>query len=109
MTGDDAIALVLAICLVPLGGLIACVDSALGRVSVARVDEFLREDRPGARALSVIVADRARYTNLLLMLRMTCELTATVLVFIVSLAVGVFISIFDFIFTQGLTLLSGLG
>jgi preprotein translocase SecE subunit len=33
----------------------------------------------------------------------------TVLVFIVSLAVGVFISIFDFIFTQGLTLLSGLG
>ena len=33
----------------------------------------------------------------------------TVLVLIVSLAVGVFISIFDFIFTQGLTLLSGLG
>jgi hypothetical protein len=32
-----------------------------------------------------------------------------VLVFIVSFAVGIFISIFDFIFTQGLTLLSGLG
>jgi preprotein translocase subunit SecE len=33
----------------------------------------------------------------------------TVLVFVVSLVVGVFISIFDFIFSQGLTLLSGLG
>ena len=33
----------------------------------------------------------------------------TVLVFIVSFAVGIFISIFDFIFTQGLTLLNGLG
>jgi magnesium and cobalt exporter, CNNM family len=84
MTGDDAVALVVAICLVPLGGLLACVDSALGRVSVARVEEFLRQDRPGARALSVVVADRARYTNLLLMLRMSCELTATVLVFIVA-------------------------
>ena len=73
MTGDDIVALVVAICLVPLGGLLACVDSALGRVSVARVEEFLREDRKGARALSLIVADRARYTNLLLMLRMSCN------------------------------------
>jgi CBS domain containing-hemolysin-like protein len=84
MTTADAVVLVVAICLVPLGGLLACVDSALGRVSVARVEEFLREDRAGARALSVVVADRARYTNLLLMLRMSCELTATVLVAIVA-------------------------
>ena len=33
----------------------------------------------------------------------------TVLVFVVSFAVGVFISIFDFIFSQGLSFLSGLG
>jgi preprotein translocase subunit SecE len=33
----------------------------------------------------------------------------TVLVFVVSFAVGVFISFFDFIFSQGLSLLSGLG
>jgi CBS domain containing-hemolysin-like protein len=84
MNSADIIALVVAICLIPLGGLIACVDSALGRVSVARVDEFVREERRGAKALSVIVADRARYTNLLLMLRVTCELTATVLVAIVA-------------------------
>ena len=33
----------------------------------------------------------------------------TMLVFIVSFAVGIFISFFDFIFTQGLTLLNKLG
>ncbi|MGI8762350.1 MAG: hemolysin family protein [Jatrophihabitantaceae bacterium] len=84
MSAADVIALVIAICLVPLGGLLACVDSALARVSVARVEEFLREDRKGARALRTIVADRAPYTNLLLMLRVTCELSATVLVAIVA-------------------------
>jgi len=78
------VALIVAICLVPIGGLIACVDSALGRVSKARADEFLREERRGAKALCVIMADRARYTNLLLLLRLSCELTATVLVTIVA-------------------------
>jgi CBS domain containing-hemolysin-like protein len=86
MTSTDVVALIVAICLVPLGGVLACVDSALGRVSVARVEEFLREERKGAKALRIIVADRARYTNLLLMLRVTCELSATVLVTIVARA-----------------------
>ena len=84
MSSADIVALIVAICLVPIGGLLACVDSALARVSVARVEEFLREDRRGAKPLSVIVADRARYTNLLLMLRVICELTATVLAAIVA-------------------------
>ncbi len=80
MTGSDVVALLVAICLVPVGGLLACVDSALARVSKARVEEFLREDRRGAQALRTIMADRPRYTNLLLLLRLSCELTATVLV-----------------------------
>ncbi|MDP9117312.1 MAG: hemolysin family protein [Actinomycetota bacterium] len=84
MTTGDVVALIAAVCLIPLGGLLACVDSALGRVSVARVDEFLRQGRRGARALRAIVADRARYTNLLLLLRVSCELTATVLATIVA-------------------------
>ena len=84
MTTGDIVALVVAICLVPLGGALACVDSALARVSVARVEEFLREGRRGSRALRTIVADRARYTNLLLLLRLLCELTATVLATIVA-------------------------
>jgi CBS domain containing-hemolysin-like protein len=78
------VALLVAIALIPIGGLLACVDSALGRVSKARAEEFLREGRPGAKALWAIMADRARYTNLLLLLRLTCELTATVLATIVA-------------------------
>jgi CBS domain containing-hemolysin-like protein len=86
MSGADVVALIVAICLVPIGGLIACVDSALARVSKARAEEFARENRPGAKALLVIMADRPRYTNLLLLLRLACELTATVLVTIVARA-----------------------
>lgn len=86
LSGPDIVALVIAVALIPLGGLFACVDSALAQVSVARVDEFLREQRRGARPLRAIVTDRARYTNLLLLLRVTCELTATVLVTIVGRA-----------------------
>ncbi len=82
--GSDLVALVVAIVLVPVGGLLACVDSALARVSKARAEELLREDVPGAKALGVIMADRARYTNLLLLLRMACELTATVIVTIIA-------------------------
>src|SRR5919198_1206436 len=84
MSTADVIALVVAICLVPIGGLFACVDSALARVSKARAEEFLREARPGSKALWAIMADRPRYTNLLLLLRVSCELTATVLVALVG-------------------------
>jgi CBS domain containing-hemolysin-like protein len=86
MSTAHVAALIVAICLVPIGGLLACVDSALARVSKARAEEFLREERRGARALAVIMADRARYTNLLLLLRLSCELTATVLATIVARA-----------------------
>jgi CBS domain containing-hemolysin-like protein len=87
MTGPDVVAVVVAICLVFLGGALACVDAALARVSVARVEEMVREGRRGALRLSVIVADRVRYTNLLLLLRVICELTATVLLTIVARSV----------------------
>ena len=84
MSTSDIVALIVAICLVPIGGLIACVDSALARVSKARAEEFVREERPGAKALWTIMADRPRYTNLLLLLRLSCELTATLLAAIVA-------------------------
>ncbi len=86
MSGADIVMLVVAICLVPLGGALACVDAALGRVSAARVDELVREGRRAARSLRSVVADRARYTNLLMLLQVVCELTATVLVTIVARA-----------------------
>ncbi len=84
MTSSDVLVVLVAVCLVPLGGLFACVDSALARVSVARVEELQRDEVTGAASLARIVADRARYTNLLLLLRVVCELTATVLVAIVA-------------------------
>src|SRR4051794_23391122 len=55
-------------------------DGALNVVSPARTHELAREGKPGARALEAIAQDPARYINLLLLLRLLCELTATTLV-----------------------------
>ncbi|MFC9435050.1 hemolysin family protein [Nocardia sp. NPDC057030] len=71
--------ILLAVLLVPVGGLFAGVDSALNTISPARVDDMVRADRPGAVRLSKIVADRARYVNLMVLLRILCEIGATVL------------------------------
>ncbi|HEY2043968.1 MAG TPA: hemolysin family protein [Jatrophihabitans sp.] len=78
MNGPDIALLVAAICLIPTAGALAAVDAALARVSVARVEEMVRERRRGAVSLSKVVADRARHTNLLLLLRVAAEVTATV-------------------------------
>jgi CBS domain containing-hemolysin-like protein len=78
MTGVDVALLVAAICLVPVAGALAAVDAAIGRISLARVEELVRESRRGAEQLARALADRARYTNLLLLLRVGAELTASV-------------------------------
>lgn len=80
----DSVLFIVAVCLIPAGGLLAAIDSALGRVSVAHVEELHRAGRRGATALVAIVSDRVRYTNLLLLLRVAAELTATVLVTVVA-------------------------
>ncbi|MGQ0719423.1 MAG: hemolysin family protein [Pseudonocardiales bacterium] len=72
--------LVLAAALVVAAGGFAAADSALGTVSRARVDALVRVGRFGASQLALVVADRPRHVNLLLLLRLSCELTATVLV-----------------------------
>ncbi|MDT5113488.1 MAG: magnesium and cobalt exporter, family [Mycobacterium sp.] len=68
-----------AIALTLLGGLFAAVDAAISTVSMARLEEMVRDERPGAVRLSRIVGDRPRYINLVVLLRITCETTATVL------------------------------
>ena len=73
------IPLLLAILLVPVGGVFAAIDSALMTVSPARVEDLVRADRPGARRLVRLAADRPRYVNLMVLLRLTCEIAATVL------------------------------
>lgn len=67
------------ITLIVLGGLFAAIDAAIGTVSLARVDELVREERPGAVRLATVMAERARYINLVVLLRITCEITATAL------------------------------
>jgi CBS domain containing-hemolysin-like protein len=71
--------LVGALALIGLGGLFAAIDAAVSTVSIARVDELVRDDRPGASRLARIIADRPRYINLVVLLRITCETAATVL------------------------------
>lgn len=68
-----------AIALILIGGLFAAIDAAISTVSIARVEELVREERPGAARLALLVTDRPRYINLVVLLRITCETIATVL------------------------------
>ena len=70
--------------LVVLGGLFAMTDAALNSVSQARAGELAREGVRGARTLQVVAADAPRHINLLLLLRLTCELLATTSVALVT-------------------------
>lgn len=77
MTG--LLPLIGVITLVVFGGLFAAIDAALSTVSIARIDELVRDERPGAARLATVVAERPRYINLVVLLRIICEVTATVL------------------------------
>jgi CBS domain containing-hemolysin-like protein len=68
-----------AIVLIGLGGLLAAIDAAISTVSLARVHELVRDERPGAVRLGRVMDDRPRYINLVVLLRIICEITATVL------------------------------
>ncbi|CPS64997.1 hemolysin family protein [Mycobacteroides abscessus] len=70
--------LLAAIVLVGLGGAFAAIDAAINTVSRARVDELVREERPGAVRLSAVIRERPRYVNLVVLLRTTCEILSTV-------------------------------
>lgn len=86
MDALDIVLLILAAALIPIAGLFAAADSAITMVSAARVEEMQREGHRGASSLLQIVADKPRYTNLLLLLRVGAELTATVVVAAVALS-----------------------
>lgn len=71
--------LVGAILLIAFAGLFAAIDAAVSTVSMARVEELVRDERPGAVRLLQVMADRPRYINLVVLLRIACEVSATVL------------------------------
>ncbi|HEY9481617.1 MAG TPA: hemolysin family protein [Micromonosporaceae bacterium] len=93
----DTQLVIVAVLLLLLGGLFAMTDSSLQRVSAARVTEMERDGVRGAKALQAILGDRlVRHLNLLLLLRVFCELGATTLVALV---------VFDSLDTQWLSAL----
>jgi CBS domain containing-hemolysin-like protein len=68
-----------AIALILLGGLFSAIDAAISTVSMARIEEMVRDERPGAVRLARVVTERPRYINLVVLLRIACEATAAVL------------------------------
>lgn len=87
MTGTPLLLGVIA--LIGLGGLFAAIDAAVSTVSPARVEELVRAKRPGAVWLVKLMAERPRYINLVVLLRITCEVTATaLLVYLLSAVLG---------------------
>ena len=76
--------LIYAAVLVFLAGLASMTDAALATVSAARAAEMAREGKRGAHALAAVAGDVERHVNLLLLLRLVCELTATTLVALVA-------------------------
>ena len=80
MTLTDVVLLVFAAALVLLAGLFAAMDAALAMISPGRAKAMADAGSRPARALGQLLTDRPRYTNLLLLLRVACELLATVLV-----------------------------
>jgi CBS domain containing-hemolysin-like protein len=82
---SSVVQLVIAALLVGLGGLSAGAEAALSRVSRTASEDMEREGRRGAGRLREVLEDPARYLNLLTLLRVTCELVATVLVTVAML------------------------
>ena len=76
MTSTEVLPLVSAACFVLLAGLFGCLEAALARVSRVRVEELVRDGAPGARRLQAVLSDPPRSLNLLLLLRVLCELAA---------------------------------
>jgi CBS domain containing-hemolysin-like protein len=76
--------IIYAVVLVFLAGLASMTDAALATVSSARAAEMSREGERGAAALTAVAGDVVRHLNLLLLLRLLCELTATTLVALVA-------------------------
>jgi CBS domain containing-hemolysin-like protein len=80
MTSGDLWLVALAAFLVLFAGLFSGADAALSTFSRARAEELLAERRPGAKRLTALLEDRARYLNTALFLRLLCEIAAIVIV-----------------------------
>ena len=80
MNAGDAWLLASAATLVLLAGLFSAADAALSSYSRARAAELAGEGKAGAKTLVALLDDAPRYLNTALLLRLLCEIAATVLV-----------------------------
>ncbi|MFF0474440.1 hemolysin family protein [Streptomyces sp. NPDC004284] len=74
-----------AVALVIVAWLAACAEAGLARVSSFRAAEAVRSGRRGADRLAQVTADPTRYLNVALLVRVSCEMAAGVLVTYVCL------------------------
>ena len=74
--GTQLLPLVFAVGFVIVASSLACLESAHARISRAQVSELVRDGRAGARRLETLLLDAPRSLNLLLLLRLVCELAA---------------------------------
>ena len=72
----DVTPLVVAAVFVVVAATLACAEVGLSRVSRVRVEELVAGGRRGAVRLQTLIDDAPRSLNLLLLLRMVCELAA---------------------------------
>lgn len=80
-------AVVAAAVLIGVASLVAAGEAALSRMSRVRAAELVRAGHVRGGALVTVSTDPARYVNLLTLIRVTCEVVATVLVTMTLLAV----------------------
>lgn len=76
---EQALPLVAAGGFVMVAGVLACVEVALSRISRVAVDELVGDGVSGAARLKRLLAEGPRPVNLLLLLRLLCEVSAIVL------------------------------
>jgi CBS domain containing-hemolysin-like protein len=77
---SDVLPLLFAVVFVVLAGAFACVEVALSRISRIRVEELVGDGVTGATRLLRLVNDAARPVNIVLLLRLVCEVAAVGLV-----------------------------
>ncbi|MFF0707471.1 MULTISPECIES: hemolysin family protein [Gordonia] len=82
--------LIVALVLLAAAGLFAAVDTAVSTVSIARVEDMVKEQRAGARRLVSVLDARATYVGLAVFLRVACETAAVALAAVAAVdALGV--------------------
>ncbi|MDJ0385784.1 hemolysin family protein [Streptomyces sp. G-G2] len=74
-----------AVLLVVVAWFAACAESGIARMSIFRAEQAVREGRRGSDKLAQVAADPTRYLNVALLVRVTCEMAAGVLVTYVCL------------------------